>query len=100
MQDVGVLGYVVPLLLEYDTTLGDEAAARVMSTLPFSPGRAKEDSFEVLLSGGLVRTNMQEARSQHALLAARALARLMGTLPAPHNTPANNDAQVRLASSP
>jgi hypothetical protein len=31
-----------------------------------------------LLDSGLVRVNMSEARSQHALLASRALARLGG----------------------
>lgn len=83
LLEVGALPYLVPLLLEYDVTLSPEASARLQ--LPFSVAAGTssgndgtmERSFRVLDSA-LVRPNMQEARSQHALLAAQALGRLAG----------------------
>jgi hypothetical protein len=103
LLEIGALPYLIPLLLEYDVTLSPEAAARLQ--LPFSgpaaasssasaaaaPGQGQqiggglEGGFK-LLDSALVRPNMQEARSQHALLAAQALARLAGafeTMPQP-----------------
>jgi hypothetical protein len=81
LLDVGALPYLVPLLLEYDVTLSPEASARLQ--LPFSSqggagGGGISDVGFKLLDSALVRPNMQEARSQHALLAAQALARLAG----------------------
>lgn len=83
LLEVGALPYLVPLLLEYDVTLSPEASARLQ--LPFSVAvgapagedGAMERGFKVLDSA-LVRPNMQEARTQHALLAAQALGRLTG----------------------
>jgi DnaJ family protein C protein 13 len=94
LLEVGALPYLIPLLLEYDVTLSPEASARLQ--LPFSRPAAAcsgaaaaagqgqhgaagglEGGFK-LLDSALVRPNMQEARSQHALLAAQALARLAG----------------------
>jgi hypothetical protein len=82
--------------MQYDVTLSQEASTRLQ--LPFttpaaaaaagSPGfgQQQQQQQEVgpeagglrLLDAALVRPNMQEARSQHALLAAQALARLAG----------------------
>lgn len=93
LLEVGALPYLIPLLLEYDVTLSPETSARLQ--LPFSGpagvsssagaaagqgqqvGGGLEGGFK-LLDSALVRPNMQEARSQHALLAAQALARLAG----------------------
>jgi len=101
----GVLAWAVPLLLGYDGTLAAEARSRLL--LPFTPaanaaaataaaaqraataGAGDDDpsgAFAVLRLPAL-RSNAQEARSQHALLAARALARLAGLLPGAHATP-------------
>jgi DnaJ family protein C protein 13 len=98
LLEVGALPYLIPLLLEYDVTLSPEASARLQ--LPFSGPVAAGSSAAAgaaaaagqgqqgaaggleggfrLLDSALVRPNMQEARSQHALLAAQALARLAG----------------------
>ena len=102
MLEKGVLPHVVPLLLGYDPTLSPEVAAAL--AVPFSPpssgnssnsssadasstaagggggggsGQGAAEGLK-LLDSGLVRVNMSEARSQHALLASRALARLAG----------------------
>jgi DnaJ family protein C protein 13 len=89
LLESNVLPYLVPLLLQYDVTLSPEASARLQ--LPFSSAAGAgqqqqqqqqqqpvaEAAFR-LLDSGLVRPNMQEARSQHALLAAQALARIAG----------------------
>jgi DnaJ family protein C protein 13 len=90
LLEVGALPYLIPLLLEFDVTLSPDASARLQ--LPFSApaaasssaagaaaGQGLEGGFK-LLDSALVRPNMQEARSQHALLAAQALARLAGGL--------------------
>lgn len=99
LLEAGALPYLIPLLLEYDVTLAPEVAARLQ--LPFSSSSssagsgggaaagsaaaaAADGSASIydagfrLLDSPLVRPNMQEARSQHALLAAQALARLAG----------------------
>lgn len=82
LLEAGVLPYIVPLLLSYDVTLSPEVSARLQ--LPFSPPSAALGSVGVLeggfklLDSSLVRPNMQEARSQHALLAAQALGRIAG----------------------
>jgi DnaJ family protein C protein 13 len=97
LLEVGALPYLLPLLLEYDVTLSPEASARLQ--LPFSgpvaggsgaagaaaaaAGQGQQGASGIeggfkLLDSALVRPNMQEARSQHALLAAQALARLAG----------------------
>jgi DnaJ family protein C protein 13 len=97
LLEVGALPYLIPLLLEYDVTLSPDASARLQ--LPFSgpvaagsgaagaaaaAGQGQQGVSGVLeggfrlLDSALVRPNMQEARSQHALLAAQALARLAG----------------------
>ncbi|WIA30400.1 hypothetical protein OEZ86_000485 [Tetradesmus obliquus] len=113
LLEVGALPYLIPLLLDYDVTLSPEASARLQ--LPFSGpagvsssagatagqgqqgGGGLEGGFK-LLDSALVRPNMQEARSQHALLAAQALARLAGLLREPHHTPANAAAASALAA--
>ncbi|WIA10346.1 hypothetical protein OEZ85_010538 [Tetradesmus obliquus] len=113
LLEVGALPYLIPLLLEYDVTLSPETSARLQ--LPFSGpagvsssagaaagqgqqvGGGLEGGFK-LLDSALVRPNMQEARSQHALLAAQALARLAGLLREPHHTPANAAAASALAA--
>jgi hypothetical protein len=87
----GALSVLIPLLLQYDVTLSPEASARLQ--LPFTTagaaaggagegqhGSSPDASGLRLLDMALVRPNMQEARSQHALLAAHALARLAGLL--------------------
>lgn len=87
----GALSVLIPLLLQYDVTLSPEASARLQ--LPFTTagaaaggagegqqGPSPDASGLRLLDMALVRPNMQEARSQHALLAAHALARLAGVL--------------------
>jgi len=89
LLEAGVLAALIPLLLQYDVTLSSEASARLQ--LPFTatadgPQQQQQaGSFEAaglrLLDMALVRANMQEARSQHALMAAQALARLAGRLP-------------------
>jgi hypothetical protein len=92
LLEVGVLPHVVPLLLAYDPTLSADAAARL--AVPFTPGAGgagggagggKEGEGGggggeglALLDSPLVRGSQAEARSQHALLAARALGRLAG----------------------
>lgn len=86
LLEVGALPYLVPLLLEYDVTLSPETSVGLQ--LPFTAtgaavaaddDRLFEASFR-MLDSALVRPNMQEARSQHALLAAQALGRLAGGL--------------------
>jgi hypothetical protein len=88
--------------MQYDVTLSHEASTRLQ--LPFTttpaaaaaaggsgqqPGFGQQQQQQQqemggeasglrLLDAALVRPNMQEARSQHALLAAQALARLAG----------------------
>lgn len=82
----GVLTHVTPLLLQYDTSLAPQAAPDERP-LPFSDDeRAGPQGFQVLDSV-MVRPNMAQARSYHALLAAQVLARLAGWLPEPHSTP-------------
>lgn len=95
LLESGALAVLIPLLLQYDVTLSAEASARLQ--LPFTTaissstaaagmgadgvqqqGMGPEASGLRLLDMALVRPNMQEARSQHALLAAQALARLAG----------------------
>lgn len=95
LLESGALAVLIPLLLQYDVTLSAEASARLQ--LPFTATAASTasaaggDSDQAglgpqasglrLLDMALVRPNMQEARSQHALLAAQALARLAGKPP-------------------
>lgn len=90
LLEAGVLAALIPLLLQYDVTLSPEASARLQ--LPFTIATAdgsqqqqQAGSAEAaglrLLDMALVRANMQEARSQHALMAAQALARLAGGVP-------------------
>lgn len=90
LLESGALAVLVPLLLQYDVTLSPEASTRLQ--LPFTTSstsataaaadgvqqQGPEASGLRLLDMALVRPNMQEARSQHALLAAQALARLAG----------------------
>lgn len=92
LLESGALAVLIPLLLQYDVTLSAEASARLQ--LPFTAtaavstasaaggsdqaGLGPQASGLRLLDMALVRPNMQEARSQHALLAAQALARLAG----------------------
>lgn len=93
LLECGALAALVPLLLQYDVTLSPETSGRLQ--LPFtttatsSAGAADGSQQQQqaispdasglrLLDMALVRPNMQEARSQHALLAAQALARLAG----------------------
>jgi hypothetical protein len=90
LLESGALAVLVPLLLQYDVTLSPEASTRLQ--LPFTTAgnaataaaadgvqqQGPEASGLRLLDMALVRPNMQEARSQHALLAAQALARLAG----------------------
>jgi hypothetical protein len=93
LLESGALAVLVPLLLQYDITLSREASSRLQ--LPFTTAAGStatagaangvqqqglEASGLRLLDMALVRPNMQEARSQHALLAAQALARLAGEL--------------------
>jgi hypothetical protein len=97
LLESGALAVLIPLLLQYDVTLSAEASARLQ--LPFTAtavstasaagdgdqaGLGPQASGLRLLDMALVRPNMQEARSQHALLAAQALARLAGKLAACH----------------
>jgi DnaJ family protein C protein 13 len=95
LVEAGALSYIVTLLLGYDSTLAPEAAARLV--LPFGPGSGPEE-VRAALGAPLMRANLQEARSQQALLAARALARLGGMLPEPHNTPSCDQARLALCS--
>ena len=93
LLEAGALPHIVPLLLGYDSTLAPDAAARL--ALPFGPATGR-DELRAALGAPLMRANVQEARSQQALLAARALARLAGLLPAPHATPECAPAQLAL----
>lgn len=107
LLECGALSALIPLLLQYDVTLSPEAAARLQlpfTTTAVAGSTAagaravqqqqqqQQQGFAAaadlglspevgglrLLDAALVRPNMQEARSQHALLAAQALARLAG----------------------
>ncbi|KAF8069423.1 GRV2 [Scenedesmus sp. PABB004] len=82
--------------------LAPALAAALVPAPPAAPARAAGGGDALagfrLLDSALVRPNMQEARSQHALLAAQALARLAGVLPEPHATPRNDAAAGALAA--
>lgn len=75
----GALAFVIPLLFAYDVTHSTDDDLRVLEQQTTrGPG---------FLLAGIERTNQQDARNRHALLAARALGRLAGLLPAPLDTP-------------
>ncbi|KAK9807966.1 hypothetical protein WJX73_008492 [Symbiochloris irregularis] len=103
LQDVilqqGGLGYLVPLLLGYDSTLGEESAGEEAASaqLLAAESDSKDAGVAVYLSLDMQRSNMQAARNLHAMLAARALACLAGVLPGSRATPSNAPAQEALS---
>ncbi|CAD7701733.1 unnamed protein product, partial [Ostreobium quekettii] len=86
MLDVGVLGYVVPLTLCFDTTEEDPEAPLPppFSTSPEEgPGRSLLGQ---LLGLGMETANMQARKNFHAMLAAHVLGRLAGMMCGKHAT--------------
>lgn len=117
MLEAGILGYVIPLLMCYDVTMSEESSRKLQVPFQYdtqqeeptpedgdSADEEKQDAQSrqdadlgfKLLNSPLVRASLSIARSHHALLAVRALARLAGMLPAPHQTPTCDAARAVL----
>ena len=92
---LGVLGHLIPLLLAYDATQEESSAEGDQPSFDFAgDGAARGPAY---LGLGVERGNMQAARNHHAMLAARALARLAGVLPGALTTPACDAARGALS---
>ncbi|GLC44152.1 hypothetical protein PLESTM_001561500 [Pleodorina starrii] len=93
----GALQALVPLVLQYDSTLPE--AVRATLAPPFTgPDDAGTLPLLALPEDAPARSSIPAARSLHAVLAAQALSRLAGLLPAPHTTPACAPARAALAA--
>ncbi|GIM04041.1 hypothetical protein Vretimale_8678, partial [Volvox reticuliferus] len=93
----GALQALVPLVLQYDSTLPESVRATLAP--PFSgPDDSATLPLLALPENAPARSSTPAARSLHAVLAAQALSRLSGLLPAPHSSPPCAPARSALAA--
>ncbi|GIL47629.1 hypothetical protein Vafri_4396, partial [Volvox africanus] len=93
----GALQALVPLVLQYDSTLPE--SVRVTLAPPFAgPDDSATLPLLALPETAPARSSTPAARSLHAVLAAQALSRLSGLLPAPHSSPPCAPARAALAA--